>query len=116
MKKSDLKSGMIIINRKGNKAIVLIDSDLGDVLGGGDTSNSTWQPLTNFNEDLTSTFFKTSDIMRIYKPCNNQVAGSFDFANLQLIWERKEEEILELTIDDIAEKFNVSPENIKIKK
>lgn len=126
MKKSDLRSGMIVVNRKGRKGIVLLNSVNGDILGGGlSILNNTWMPLSSLDDNLNYIDYpnqKDSDIIKVYVPLNNKTMGSFDINNshaFKLLWERKEETIeltIELTIDEIAEKFNVPVENIKIKK
>lgn len=81
-----------------------------------------------YNDDLTRTFAgETShDIMRVIRWDDVSTVDSLSyfidkilndtehFAKFSTIYERKE--YLELTIDDIAKKFNVSPNQIKIKK
>lgn len=81
-----------------------------------------------YNDDLTRTFSgETSyDIMRVIRWDDVSAVDSLSyfidkilndtehFAKFLTIYERKE--VLELTIDDIAKKFNVSPNQIKIKK
>lgn len=102
-----LKTGMVVENRVGERGIILLNTPDGDVIGGvGD--NKLWGPLDNFNEDLTSSF-GLSDIVKVYKPNSNMnmVSGT----NSELLWSRT----LEISIEDIAEKFGVDEDNIIIK-
>lgn len=84
--------------------------------------------LSAYNEDLTRIHSSESDydIMRVIRwddSCDvihlsyfidNVLNNSEDYAKFKTIFERKE--TLELTIDDIARKYNVSPNQIRIKK
>lgn len=84
--------------------------------------------LSAYNEDLTRMNFSESDydIMRVIRwddSCevlhlsdfiDKILNNSEDYAKFRTIFERKE--TLELTIDDIAKKYNVSPNQIRIKK
>lgn len=84
--------------------------------------------LPVYEEDLTRMNSSESDydIMRVIRwddSCDvihlsyfidNVLNNSEDYAKFKTIFERKE--TLELTIDDIARKYNVSPNQIRIKK
>ena len=84
--------------------------------------------LPAYNEDLTRMNFSESDydIMRVIRwddSCEVLHLSDFIdkilndtkyFARFKTIFERKE--TLELTINDIAKKYNVSPNQIRIKK
>lgn len=88
--------------------------------------------LRAFNDDLTYDYDKDLDIMRVRRFCppNNTgvivVTGLHNFMNhmlipgpnlekyMKVIWERVE--IKEVTMDEIAKKFGVPVENLKIKK
>lgn len=84
--------------------------------------------LDFYNDDLTRTFsYETShDIMRVIRwdgvyavvslSCfiDNILNNTEHYAKFDVVFQRQE--TLELTIDDIAKKFNVSPSQIKIKK
>lgn len=122
MKKSDFKTFDIVTLRDGAKyfyfkehliPINKIDSILA---------------LEYYDDDLTRPYSdeKCYDIMRVIRwndSCkithlsdfiDKVLKDSEYFARFKTIFERKE--TLELTIDDIAEKYNVSPNQIKIKK
>ena len=118
MKKSELKSGMVIEDRRGKRGIVLIGSTQGDVIGGlGDIggNKSTWGCLGSFNDDLTSTYGREYDIMKVFNPDDNLSFGKvFYFIKSYLIWKRVE--AVELTMEEIADKFGVDVNNLKIKK
>ena len=84
--------------------------------------------LPVYNENLTRIHSSESDydIMRVIRWDDSYMiwclsdfidkilSGSEDFTKFKIIFERKE--TLELTIDDIARKYNVSPNQIRIKK
>lgn len=123
MKKSDFKTFDIVTLRNEikyfyfNKHLIPIDRD--------DAVLS----FEFYNDDLTRTFSDETiyDIMRVIRwndECQiwNHIDDFIDsflnknehYANFDVIFKRQE--VLELTIDDIAKKFNVSPSQIKIKK
>lgn len=59
--KADLKDGMIVENREGNRRLVLVSKN---TLIGGDG----WSSLNEYNDDLTSGGFMNLDIMKVYDP------------------------------------------------
>lgn len=91
MKKSELRSGMVIENRAGNYAKVLIGTHLGDVLAGiKGVSGETWMPLDNFHEDLTSNWGKkSSDIVKVYAMESNMFGASLERRG-ELLFTREE--------------------------
>jgi hypothetical protein len=118
MKKSDLKSGMIIERRNGDKGMVLLNTSKGDIIGGGGGSGyKTWGGLDNYNDDLTynSCGIHGYDIVKIYDADCNMGFGSFGTDYLNLIWTRPVEPI-ELTMEQIADKFNIEVSRLKIIK
>ena len=116
MKKSDLKSGMIIEGKNGEKGIVLLNTSNGDVIGGaGGGKNKTWCGLYNYREDLTYGGLEDDTIVKVYDVDSNMNLGSFDECNLKLIWTRPVEPI-ELTMEQIADKFNIEVSRLKIIK
>ena len=117
MKKSELKSGMVVEDKRGRRGIVLIGTTLGDIIGGlgnpgGD--RSTWGKLSKYADDLTSSFGKDYDIVKVFNPDNNMSYGSVEDLHLIMIWKRVK--TVELTMDEIAKKFGVDVNNLKIKK
>lgn len=88
--------------------------------------------LMSFKDDLTFVSGEDLDIMRVKRFCPPNSAGVLvtnlhyfmrnmllprpDLAMyMKVIWERKPE-VMEVTIDEIAKKFGVPVENLKIKK
>ena len=118
MKKSDLKTGMIIETRKGKLGMVLLDTVKGDIIGGGchiGGDERTWMPLNALNDDLIYPSCYESDIVKVYQPgCGNNIYGSFEVNSMRLVWERKE--TIELTFEEIANRLGVDPESLKIIK
>ena len=118
MKKEDLRSGMVVITRKGQKGIVLLGTTNGNIIGGcGDYGHGSWKPFDSINDDLTSCHGGSEyDIVKIYNSDSNNKLGTTDLDKLQLIWERLEPKFVELTIDQIAEKLGINVELLKIIK
>ena len=118
MRKSDLRSGMIVEKRKGGRGIVFLGTSYGNIIGGlGGVYNgegTTWMPLDSLNEDLTYPSAPESDIVKIYQPTCNMHYGTLNLAQCNLIWERKD--IIELSFEEIAEKLGIDPELLKIIK
>jgi len=118
MKKSELRSGMMVKTRNGQRAIVMLNTPNGDAIVGGEGNynNYTWQYLSSYNEDLTCKIpgCEISDIVKVYRFQSNMKGASFDRPESDVIWERKEP--IELTMDEIARKFNIPVSQLKIKK
>ena len=115
--KSDLKTGMTVVQRNGETKLVLLDTPLGDNLVGDN-----WVSLDDYSDDLKFTAYDNTciDIIEVYEPLyNHLLMPRFlnqlgDNGKYKLVWKR--EEVLEVTMDEIAEKFKVNVNNIKIKK
>lgn len=92
MKKSDLRSGMIVEYRDGIKRLVVNDDLIGD---DGHLS------LSNYNDDLKHDEYSDLDIIKVYR---YKRVRSFSYLlkddNLELISERKEQKI-QLTKEQI---------------
>ena len=118
MKKSDLKSKMCVELRNGERYMVVDDVLL---------KKNGFHMLKNYNEDLKHSLFSDYDIIKVYKGVNlfinftNDLGIAGDILNFnfeddgifELLWDK---ETLELTLDEIAQKFNVDVSKIKIKK
>lgn len=82
--KNDLKTGMIVKMQNGDKAMVLLGTENGDIFC-GDTN---WGPFSNYDCDLKSTIADPYDIVKVYQPCDYKLDKSCE---LILLWEREEE-------------------------
>jgi hypothetical protein len=107
MKKSELKSGMLVILAKGDRAIVMKDTPNGDVLTTGVLPNNeevaaTWCPLNKFKDDLTYINDDEYDIVEVYGYSSNRMATSLSKSNRTLLWKRDEPIELKLTSDYTA--------------
>lgn len=121
MKKSDLKTGMIIKTRDGRRGIVLLNTPEGDVIGsdGRISRNRTFQPLYAFNEDLQrndddSVELGNSDfdIVKVWGYSTNREAVSFE-VDRELLWD---ESAITLTKEEAEEKLSILMDNtVKIK-
>jgi hypothetical protein len=118
MKKSDLRTGMMIETRNGKKALVMLGCDDGDNLVCVDMNDdsTTYCPLRFYNENLKISAMNCTedDIVKVYRSLPNCEMVSFKQTSKDLIWERKE--FVEITMDQIAEKFGIPVEQLKIKK
>jgi len=97
-RKSDLRSGMIVENEKGEKGIVFLNTSETDVIGGcGGVVNRMWCPLASVNDDLSLHYRDNARIVKVYEPTGNIDIGGFVG---RLIWEREEEKPI-CTIDGV---------------
>ena len=91
--KKDLKTGMIIVTRKGETGMVLLGTQGGDIVSG-----NTWFPLDSVNEDLTKGIGSEYDIIEVYQPRSNfSYLGDWKEPDLALgyyikLWERPAKE------------------------
>lgn len=122
MKKSELKSGMLVFTREGKRALVLKDAPYGDCLvgNGNETNgNQTWLPLNSYNEDLMYSQANQNivDIIEVWGYSNNMLGANLTTRDRELLWKREEvKKEVELTLEEIAAKFNINIQQLKIKK
>lgn len=110
-KKSDLKPGMVVEYDDGRRRIVLKDSNDNLFLA----SDNCICSLISFNNNLINERHSDLTINKIYEIdsiCNIDCILEGEY--LKLIWERPQ--TVELTLQEIAEKFNVPVETIRIKE
>lgn len=114
MKKQDIQLGMVVEYRCGKKALVISVNDevlFSDTFG--------YMRLKDYNDDLTvidrhedSGKWDIDKVFKVTLGCSIDTMLSGNF--LKLLWERQKE--VELTMDEIAEKFGIPVKNLKIKK
>lgn len=97
--KADLKDGMVVEYRKGKRRLVF---------NGTFTGIDGYLELSDFNDDLMYTADLTLcdsrdyDIVKVYDiKFVGKIPDIFDIHNLELIWERPEEEYKEMTVEEI---------------
>lgn len=105
MKKSDLKTGMLVVDTAGAFGIVMKDTEQGDAIVGSWDRNNTepstsafWNPLDSYDEDLKGLY---GNITKVYGFLNNCDACLPKIKHRKLLWERKEYK-LELTTEYTA--------------
>lgn len=108
MKKSDLKPGMVIEYANGERRLVVEFHDTLALL-----SNNSWGDLENISEGLECSINKDFTINKVYEPWSMLGLSSMLKCVHPCIWERKS---VELTMEEIAEKFGINVEQLKIKK
>ena len=107
IQKEHLRSGMVVEYLSGERRLIVdIRGEL--VL----ISEDGFKPLSEYNEDLTINDHPDVAINKIGLSCPSSLKGMFFKATI--IWERPE--AVELTMDEIAEKFGIPVEQLKIKK
>jgi hypothetical protein len=114
MKKQDIQLGMVVEYHCGKRALVISVNDevlFSDTFG--------YMRLKDYNDDLTvidrhdnSGKWDIDKVFKVTLGCaiDTMLSGSF----LKLLWERQKEVVL--TMDEIADKFGIPVENLKIKK
>ena len=110
MKKSDLKAGMIV--ETVNKRLYLLVSNERDGLYG--LNNEGWLSSLDFSEDLKCIHSESHSINKVYsgqQPVGLQYLNDFKG---NLLWEREKPKT-ELTLEQIAKKFNIPVESLRIK-
>lgn len=94
----NLRSGMVVETRDGNRFLVLVDdNELLFMNGDCETHIGNWDGARRYNSDLTHAYgFKNLDIMKVYARIYN-----FDMVSNPkvLLWERKE--VKEMTVSEI---------------
>lgn len=105
MKKSDLKTGMVVETRNGEKYLVMLNPDCKDRelinFKGG------YMPLYNYNNELMlKKFNKGFDIVKVYSVGSSicWLLGDKEQMEFKLLWER-EEETKEMTIAEIEKEL-----------
>lgn len=108
MKKSDLKPGMVVEYASGDKRLVTAINNELFLMG-----ERRFCGLENFNDDLTFSDNPDINIVKIYQP--KEASGLNTLLECKkCIWERPKETVL--TMQEIADKFGIPVEQLKIKQ
>ena len=108
MKKSDLKPGMVVEYASGEKRLVVTINNALYLI-----SRASFADVESFNDDLTCSNNPDINIVKIYLP-REAASLSTLFECKNCIWERQKETVL--TMQEIADKFGIPVEQIRIKK
>jgi hypothetical protein len=105
MKKSDLKTGMLVENRYGRRYMVFIGGVLREDCIIGDDG---FDLLSSYTDDLKSNAdFENLDIMKIYEPKSPSSIRHYIYSNeidrFKLIWNRKNCKKIEKIESEISE-------------
>ena len=107
MKKSDLKPGMVVEYANSEKRlVVIINAELYLI------SRSSFMNVKSFNEDLTYNSDSKINIVKVYQPKEAASLSTLLQCN-NCIWKRQKETVL--TMQEIADKFGIPVEQLKIK-
>lgn len=113
--KQDLKTGMMVQVRNGTRYVVMLDTPIKSVLV---REHGYFLHLKNYRDDLTSHIRGTDDfeydIVKIYKPRYASDMLIENWGKQILAWTRQEDPI-EITIEEIAKMKGVDPSRIRIK-
>ena len=108
MKKSDLKPGMVVEYANSEKRLVVaINAELYLI------SRSSFMDVKSFNEDLIYNSDSEINIVKVYQPKEAASLSTLLQCN-NCIWVRPKETVL--TMQEIADKFGIPVEQLKIKK
>ena len=93
--KADLRDGMVVKYRNGDKRMVISEALIGE---------DGYSDQNCFREDLTHRYFKDLDIVGVYAIQEyNNFADMLSDYNLELIWERKEPK--KMTVEEMRQKL-----------
>ena len=101
MKKSDLKTGMILVGSDGSEAMVLLGTARGDIYSGKDV----WGRLDNVNDDLTCKYVVLT-FMEVYQPeysKNYLDDGVLSVLGHELLWKRETRAIVKVGNEEYYE-------------
>ena len=103
--KADLKDGMVVKHRNGDKRMVISEALIGE---------DGYADRNCFREDLTHRYFKDLDIVGVYAIQEyNNFADMLSDYNLELIWERKEPK--KMTVEEMRQKLeDLTGEEIEV--
>lgn len=105
--KEDLKPGMVVEYKSGEKRLVVeINGELSLI------SNGMFAELNSFNKDLTHNRNPYINIVAVYETKPSSLSTMLQTSDL--IWKRPEE--VTLTMQEIADKFGIPVEQLKIVK
>ena len=109
--KDDLKVGMLVVVRCGYKYLVAKNDNEGMFF----TNEDRWTEYKTKHNDMKSSICEDFDIMEVYSmPSKNRNAFNYSTENRTLLFERQESK--ELTMQEIADKFGIPVDQLKIKK
>ncbi len=116
MKKSDLKTGMIVVTADGEKSQVLLGTKNGDILSG-----QTWCPLNVYNENLEYgkshrhlEVVRGARIDEVYQPEGNMHYQRMEVGPRNLIWERPRKRFSPCEAEKLLEKYTGIPVEIDV--
>ena len=92
MKKSELKTGMVLETKDGRRGIVMLNTSEGDKVVGEDSTrlDQTWSPLSSWNEDLTYKADDNREIVKIYDFGPTNCYGASTKQVGKLLWKKED--------------------------
>jgi len=98
MKKSELRTGMLIETASEELGLVMLNTPKGDIIASDNNPSPerTWGSLEKYNEDLTHEGVYSS-IDKVYDYSSAVMATQLSKRNRILLWDRKRVEALQLT-------------------
>lgn len=108
MKKSDLRPGMVVEYANGEKRLVTAINNELFLMG-----EHAYCRLENFNDDLTCSDNPDITIVKVFQLKEASNLGTL-LECKRCIWERQKETVL--TMQEIADKFGIPVEQLKIKQ
>ena len=114
--KSDLKTGMGVVLRDGDKGHVLLGTEAGDVIRLIDGDNHQWMSTEDYDSEMCDSDMERLDIMEVY---SSKLAYSYVtdrlFTHSNLVFKREEPkpEPTKMTMKEINEHFGKSIEIVE---
>lgn len=111
MEKKDLKAGMVVENREGERKLVCSIQGKTYLIG-----KNTYSSLEYFDDNLKKTQkgISQKDIVKVYDSDGRTFESILDSFYLRLIWKGNDK--ITISMNQIAEKFGVPVEDINIIK
>lgn len=89
MKKSELKTGMLVQTRKGEFGLVLLNTSMGDIIGGDGQEDKTWSRLNAYDDNLNYTADNDFDIVKVYSLNHTKYGASFSLKDRHVLFDRQ---------------------------
>lgn len=109
MKKSDLKTGMVVECKNGRKYMYIETESIRGVF-----ICSTGYINADFNDDFKNAYSRCYDIMKIYQADNEYQLVQQNWDDMQLAWERQEPR--KMTLAEIEKKLGYSVEIAEVEE
>lgn len=106
MKKSDLKSGMVVKTREDEILLVVEVKGVRTLIG-----RNAWNPMRRYDDDLKHDNYEELDIMEVYDPEPSAFASMVNLSNKKPIWVRRKKQ--KMTVREIEKELGYEIEIVR---